>query len=485
MQQNLIIAVIIILILGVILYFAISKYTGGGTKTNQPSNNVKQGSNTQPTQQTSQKPTTQQILTQAPPPPQQIIAQLPPAQQPTPEPLDICFSAKNGGLCKSELSTNSHRFVLQDDGNVVVYRKSDNTPIWASKTQNKGVAPYRMYMQTDGNLVVYDKNNNAIWASDTLFGNGPYQAKLSTNGDVIVIDNSGASKIVTVPPINCVISEWSSCDTNTMQQNAKILIEPNKYGMPCGDLVKQCGTFTRQSYAPKCDDGLIQSGNSCYKRPDVKDSQISGTTYIKDCPSNTWLEDDSCVYTADAYRPTKCPPDSSLAITAAGVLTGNCEIKSYNRPSFTRSPGAWGDDSLSKCQTQTGTTCEMIGSTAYPKCKDGYYPNSLFPQTCSPEGGNGYSKDLGPAECNSGDIQYNRECYPAPLPNFIAESTPTQYTNGVTNKLKYKTNATRLNFEIVGDAKCNPGDDYSPATKQCYVRPPAGYNCDGPLCKLV
>jgi hypothetical protein len=59
---------------------------------------------------------------------------------------------------------NADRFVMQGDGNLVVYT-FDNQPIWASNTNgNEGA---RLLCQTDGNLVIYNSENNPIWASGT------------------------------------------------------------------------------------------------------------------------------------------------------------------------------------------------------------------------------------------------------------------------------------------------------------------------------
>jgi hypothetical protein len=90
-----------------------------------------------------------------------------------------------------------YQFIYQADGNLVLYRTSDNKALWASKTRGyslgvvtmqsdgnlvnysapfKGVnwaagtqnhAGSRLLIQNDGNAVIYDKNNKAIWATKT------------------------------------------------------------------------------------------------------------------------------------------------------------------------------------------------------------------------------------------------------------------------------------------------------------------------------
>ena len=67
-----------------------------------------------------------------------------------------------------KLTSNNGRFTLhmKTDGNLVVY--SGGTPIWASRTNNKGCQPFRLVMQGDNNLCVYDGTGICTWASQTL-----------------------------------------------------------------------------------------------------------------------------------------------------------------------------------------------------------------------------------------------------------------------------------------------------------------------------
>jgi hypothetical protein len=90
-----------------------------------------------------------------------------------------------------------YQFVYQADGNLVLYRTSNNAALWASKTRGYSLgvvvmqadgnlvnysAPFngvnwaagtnnhagsRLLVQNDGNAVIYDKNNKAIWATKT------------------------------------------------------------------------------------------------------------------------------------------------------------------------------------------------------------------------------------------------------------------------------------------------------------------------------
>lgn len=53
----------------------------------------------------------------------------------------------------------------QTDGNLVVYRVADNTPLWISFTSGLGTG--RVLMQADGNLVILGPENNVQWSSRT------------------------------------------------------------------------------------------------------------------------------------------------------------------------------------------------------------------------------------------------------------------------------------------------------------------------------
>ena len=89
-----------------------------------------------------------------------------------------------------ELRKSSYRFVMQGDGNVVLYDGS--TPKWASGTHGKPNAPFKLQLQGDGNLVAYDKKNNAIWASGSRGNN--CVLKLQGDGNVVIYGDDGQPK---------------------------------------------------------------------------------------------------------------------------------------------------------------------------------------------------------------------------------------------------------------------------------------------------
>jgi hypothetical protein len=57
-----------------------------------------------------------------------------------------------------------YTLVMQDDGNLVLYRSGGHA-LWASNTS--GTDGKRATMQGDGNFVLYRPNNQPLWASNT------------------------------------------------------------------------------------------------------------------------------------------------------------------------------------------------------------------------------------------------------------------------------------------------------------------------------
>lgn len=72
------------------------------------------------------------------------------------------WSSKTNGQAPRE-------FAIQGDGNLVLYR-TDGRAVWASNTAGKSIRG--LVMQDDGNLVLYATNGSAVWASNTAPGSG-------------------------------------------------------------------------------------------------------------------------------------------------------------------------------------------------------------------------------------------------------------------------------------------------------------------------
>jgi hypothetical protein len=76
-----------------------------------------------------------------------------------------------------QLVAADSRLIMQDDGNLVLYRTdaNPNPPIWASNTWRMPVK--RAAMQGDGNFVCYGEDNHAYWATGTNGHPGAYSAQ--------------------------------------------------------------------------------------------------------------------------------------------------------------------------------------------------------------------------------------------------------------------------------------------------------------------
>lgn len=79
-----------------------------------------------------------------------------------------------------------YHLVMQYDGNLALY--SQNRPLWASGTNNKGAA--FAVMQGDGNLVVYSRSGKALWDSRTM--KRPYSTlDVQTDGNLVIYASNG------------------------------------------------------------------------------------------------------------------------------------------------------------------------------------------------------------------------------------------------------------------------------------------------------
>jgi hypothetical protein len=84
-------------------------------------------------------------------------------------------------------SDGSHRFFLQSDGNLVLRRLSDNSPLWSSGTNGKSAT--RLKLQTDGNLVLRTDSGTAVWSSKTS-GSGATKLYLHSAGQLVLYKDS-------------------------------------------------------------------------------------------------------------------------------------------------------------------------------------------------------------------------------------------------------------------------------------------------------
>lgn len=108
-------------------------------------------------------------------------------------PIWATGAERGNRLCTSRLAqghylrSNSgiHKFVMQQDGNAVLY--TNNQPRWATNTGGSGAGV--ISLQHDGNLVVY-RGGTPLWASNTG-GQGPGCLVMQDDGNLVLYRNSG------------------------------------------------------------------------------------------------------------------------------------------------------------------------------------------------------------------------------------------------------------------------------------------------------
>ncbi len=116
-----------------------------------------------------------------------------PAPAPAPAPVTTVVAVQDTLNANVRLTRNQslysadrrYRFVLQDDGNLVLYGPSGRA-LWANGKFDTAYA----VMQSDGNLVCYRSNNTANWASNTC-GSGGIRLVVQTDGNVVVYTSAG------------------------------------------------------------------------------------------------------------------------------------------------------------------------------------------------------------------------------------------------------------------------------------------------------
>ena len=87
-------------------------------------------------------------------------------------------------------ANREYYFILQSDGNAVIYTKS-NKLIW--ETQTAGYGPHcRFAIQTDGHVVLYSQSDYPIWASETHEYWDPKYATNTWKPVKMVLENDGS-----------------------------------------------------------------------------------------------------------------------------------------------------------------------------------------------------------------------------------------------------------------------------------------------------
>lgn len=84
--------------------------------------------------------------------------------------------------------SRSHRLVMQDDGNLVLYNATSGAAVWNSGTSGNAGA-YAVF-QTDGNFVVYSASGRALWFSSTSGGSLGQSLAVQDDGNMVIYASS-------------------------------------------------------------------------------------------------------------------------------------------------------------------------------------------------------------------------------------------------------------------------------------------------------
>lgn len=91
------------------------------------------------------------------------------------------------------IKNGNFMLVMQDDGNLVIYNTTNNTPVWATGTNEKGtIGMYFAHLRKDdGHFCVYDTNATYLWGN-RIFGQNTALIQLTDNGKLNALNSSGA-----------------------------------------------------------------------------------------------------------------------------------------------------------------------------------------------------------------------------------------------------------------------------------------------------
>lgn len=122
--------------------------------------------------------------------PPDLVVVLPPAPVPPPEPDAHRMVAGDrlaaGESCRSR--SGAYSLIYQGDGNLVLYRDCDRTPLWNSRTA--GTSPGACLLGEDGDLVVHDAELRPVWHSRTA-GNPGGRLELRDDGNLVLYAPDG------------------------------------------------------------------------------------------------------------------------------------------------------------------------------------------------------------------------------------------------------------------------------------------------------
>jgi hypothetical protein len=131
--------------------------------------------------------------------------------------------------------------IVQQDRNVVIYKKTDqgDSPIWATDTKGKSRVT-EFCFQEDGNLCLYTKSGECVWSPEytgkriAIYNKGGAYAKLENNGELVIRNNNddaiwSSINGVNDPKLNpSLIPNYSKLEISQRLFCGQYLISPSK-----------------------------------------------------------------------------------------------------------------------------------------------------------------------------------------------------------------------------------------------------------------
>lgn len=262
----------------------------------------------------------------------------------------------------------SHRMYLQGDGNLVVYRQSDGTPLWASNTRNQGGT--RLTMQGDGNLVLYTSTNTPVWASNSV-GTGGNRAVMRNDG-IFAVYNA-ANLAVWSTEVGTKIAFVGDTNAGANFQNVLNLIKAEG-----ADLTVALGDTVYSSGLENTWDNLVRTtlGNSDPALVVVGNHDVdNGNWSLIGSLGAARLGRQSAVTCTGTYgeRSTCRLGNVFLVLSGVGTRGVQADQESFITNSLANAPaGAWRICAWHKNQRlmQVGLKTDEVGWAAYESCRN-------------------------------------------------------------------------------------------------------------------
>ncbi len=237
------------------------------------------------------------------------------------------------------------RFVMQGDGNLVLYLARSGTALWASSTF--GGAGSRAVMQGDGNLVVYDRAGKARWDSQT---HGHPGARLAVQDDGNAVVYARGGKALWASHSEIALARCGLDPDERMKVGQTVLACNEKFGLVVqndGDLVVYSSAgqavWRTRTYATGASFAHMQlDGNFVLRDSAGKALWSTGTAGHPF--SALWVEDDGTLsihsrdhhelWTSGGNAPAPTPPGSVPAslvslLSPRPYVEQSCSAASY------------------------------------------------------------------------------------------------------------------------------------------------------------